>query len=89
MPACTSRSNRIQHLRFWEQKRSDLDQALKLISGDKVGDLQDTLNLYADIRDLFADLTKTLRDMHAMTADEHLASDFKALVDGVLARLKP
>jgi internalin A len=73
-------TGRIRYVRFWEEQGRILDEALKTVRGDNLVKLQEDLNLYAEIRRLFDDISGTLRDMNALTASEHEQSGFEEII---------
>jgi hypothetical protein len=80
-------SERVGYVEHWEQQEAKLDAKLKGVKGAKLQNLQRTLNLYANVRNLFDDLSDRLADMNALTPDEHENAGFDQLVAAVIRRV--
>jgi GTPase SAR1 family protein len=80
-------TGRIKYVRYWEDEIQELDEALKTVRGDNLTKLQEDLNLYSEIRRLFDGITDTLRDMNALTPDQHEGSGFEELIGRIRAQL--
>lgn len=80
-------TGRIRYVRHWEDQIHELDEALKTVRGDNLTKLQEDLNSYAEIRRLFDGITDTLRDMNALTPDQHEGSGFDELIRRIRAQL--
>lgn len=55
--------------------------------GDNLTELQADLNVYAEIRRLFDGIAGTLRDMNALTPDQHEGTGFDELIRRIQAQL--
>jgi hypothetical protein len=64
-----------------------LDEGLKKVRGDHLANLQEDLTLYSDIRRMFDTITGTLRDMNALTPDQHEGSGFEELIRRIRAQV--
>ncbi len=82
-------TGRVRYVRHWEDEIRDLDEALKSVRGDNLTKLQEDLNIYAEIRRLFDGIADTLRDMNALTPDQHAGSGFDELVRRMNVQLGP
>jgi TIR domain-containing protein len=80
-------TGRIRYVRHWEDEIQELDGALKTVRGDNLTKLQEDLNLYAEIRRVFDGIADTLRDMNALTPDQHEGSGFEELIGRIRAQL--
>jgi len=80
-------TGRIRYVRYWEDEIRELDEALKTVRGDNLRKLQEDLNVYAEIRRLFDGIADTLRDMNALTPDQHEGSGFEELIQRIRAQL--
>ena len=80
---------RVSYVSHWEDEIQKLDAALKRVRGDNLTKLQEDLNTYAEIRRLFVGITDTLRDMNALTPDQHPGSSFDELVRRIRVQLGP
>jgi len=80
-------TSRVKYVRYWEDEIQELDEALKTVRGDNLTKLQEDLNVYSEIRRLFDGIADTLRDMNALTPDQHEGSGFGELIRRIRARL--
>jgi hypothetical protein len=80
-------TGRIRYVQHWETEIKTLDEALKTVRGDNLMKLQEDLNVYSEIRRLFDGIADTLRDMNALSPDQHEGSDFEELINRVRAQL--
>jgi hypothetical protein len=80
-------TGRVKYVSYWEDQTQELDEALKTVRGDNLTKLQEDLNLYSEIRRLFDGITDTLRDMNALTPDQHEGSGFEELIRRIRAQL--
>jgi len=80
-------TGRIRYVSYWEKQIRELDKALKTVRGDNLTKLQEDLNVYAEIRRLFDGIADTLRDMNALTPDQHEGSGFDELIRRIRAQL--
>lgn len=74
-------------MQHWEKEIRELDEALKTVQGANLTKLQEDLNVYAEIRQLFDGIADTLRDMNALTPDQHEGSGFEELIRRIRAQL--
>jgi internalin A len=77
---------RVSYVRHWEDQIQELDEALKTVRGDSLKNLQEDLTTYAEIRRLFDNILNTLRDMNALTPDQHEGSGFEELIRRIRAQ---
>jgi len=80
-------TGRVKYVHYWESEIQELDEALKTVRGDNLTKLQEDLNIYSEIRRLFDGIADTLRDMNALTPDQHEGSGFEELIRRVRAQL--
>ena len=80
-------TGRVKYVRYWEDEIQELDEALKTVRGDNLTKLQEDLNIYSEIRRLFDGIADTLRDMNALTPDQHEGTGFEELIRRVRAQL--
>ncbi|HEY6347301.1 MAG TPA: COR domain-containing protein [Bryobacteraceae bacterium] len=79
-------TGRVGYVRHWEKEKKKLDRELKTVGGENLTKLQEDLNLYAKIRQLFDSITDKLRDMNALTPDQHEGAGFEELTRRILAQ---
>jgi hypothetical protein len=72
---------------YWESEIQELDEALKTVRGDNLTMLQEVLIIFSEIRRLFDGIADTLRDMNALTPDQHEGSGFEELIRRIRAQL--
>ncbi len=74
--------DRIPYIEYWENETANLQAALgRLRDPINILELQKALNGYADFRRLMDELLSVLADMNTPTEEEHLGTDFAALLD--------
>ena len=71
----------------WENEIQQLDEALKKVRADNLTKLHENLDIYAEIRRLFDGITATLRDLNALTPEQHAGSRFDVLVRRIRLQL--
>lgn len=79
--------SRVRYIKYWDEQKQELDEALKSVSGDNLTNLQAELNSYSEIRRLFDGIADTLKDMNALSPTQHEDSAFEELISRVRAQL--
>ncbi len=79
---------RIEYVKYWEQKRTDLAQAIKTLDPANLQGLREDMDLYDRIRDKVSGLTSILKDLNTLTPDMHLDSDFEILYNAIAKRMR-
>ena len=79
--------SRVRYIKYWDEQKQELAEALKSVSGDNLTNLQAELNTYSEIRRLFDGIADTLKDMNALTPTQHEDSAFDELIRRVRAQL--
>lgn len=77
----------VNYVNYWESEIRELDEALKTLRQDNLKNLHENLNLYTEIRRLFDDIVGTLRDMNALSPDQHMDSQFDVLIQRIRAQI--
>lgn len=80
-------TGRAAYVGYWEAEWNALDAELKKLRGDNLQGLQDDLNLYSEIRRLFDGIAETLRDMNALSPDEHQDAGFDQLIERIRSQV--
>ena len=80
-------TGRVQYVGYWENEISELDKALKTVRADNLTKLHEDLDLYSEIRRVFDGIADTLRDMNALTPDQHQGSGFDELIRRIRAQI--
>jgi internalin A len=70
---------RIQYVKYWENKRTELDAAMKEVGQEHLEGIRDDLDLYADIRNTIGRIMSVLADMNTLTPEMHRGTDFEQL----------
>ncbi|MFN7939107.1 MAG: COR domain-containing protein [Bryobacteraceae bacterium] len=70
----------VGYVSYWEQQYRELNDVLRPLGSDGLRNLQANVTLYAEIRRMFDDITGRLRDMNALTVDQHSRSGFEEVV---------
>jgi hypothetical protein len=76
------------HVKYWEDRITDLDRAMKDVEGSNLEGVRETLDLYRQIRATIARLADVLGDMNHLTPGDHMNSGFSELADAIEDRLK-
>ena len=63
--------NRLKYIKYWEDKLSELDQAMKSVGSANLQGIREEIDSYDEIRDRISGLTSTLKDMNTLTPDMH------------------
>jgi len=79
--------DRVRYIKFWEQKREELDAGMKEVGGENLQGIREELDLFAKIRNTIAQIVDILSDMNAFTPDQHQGSNFSSLLQALEARL--
>lgn len=80
--------HRIQYIKHWEEKRSELAEAIKTLDPANLHGIREEMDLYDRIRDKVSGLTSILKDMNTLTPEMHSDSDFEELYNVIEMRLK-
>jgi len=78
---------RIEYIKYWEEKKKELDTAIKTVGSENLKGILDDMDLYDTIRDEIAGLTDILQDMNTLTPDMHQDSNFSHLYETLKKRL--
>jgi internalin A len=80
--------NRLRYVRYWEDKRAELDTEMRKGSQEHLEGIREDLDLYGDIRDTVARLTNVLADMNTLTPEMHRGTNFEQLYQQLAAALQ-
>lgn len=70
---------RVRYIKYWENKRAELDAAMKEIGQEHLEGIRDDLDLYEDIRNTIARIISVLAEMNTLTPELHRGTDFQQL----------
>jgi internalin A len=79
--------DRIQYVRYWEQRFEKLDAAMKSVSSANLQGFREEIDQYTEIRSTIAGLAHLLKDMNTLTPDIHARSGFEELLRAVERKL--
>lgn len=79
---------RIGYVKYWEEKRAELAEAIKTLDPANLQGIRDDMDLYDRIRDKISGLASTLKDMNTLTPEMHRESDFTHLYNAIEKRMK-
>jgi len=79
---------RIEYIKYWEEKRTELAEAVKKVGQTNLQNIREDMDLYDRIRDVILGLTSILKDMNTLTPDMHRDSDFSELYVAIEKRLE-
>ena len=77
----------VEYIGYWEERTRKLDEGLKKLRGERLTNLQEQLNRYADVRQMFDSIADTLQDMNALTLEQHEGSGFEDLIRRIRAQV--
>ncbi|HNK63756.1 MAG TPA: toll/interleukin-1 receptor domain-containing protein [Anaerolineales bacterium] len=80
--------HRIQYIKHWEEKRTELAEAIKSLDPANLQGIREEMDLYDRIRDKVSGLTSILKDMNTLTPEMHSESGFEELYNAIEARLQ-
>jgi GTPase SAR1 family protein len=80
-------SSRLDYIRFWEAKKTELDAKMKLVSGENLQGIREELDLFSKIRSTIAGLVDILADMNTLSIEQHQDSSFHELIKALEKRL--
>ena len=78
----------IGYVKYWEQKRTELAEAMKSVDPANLQGIREEMDLYDRIRNKVSGLTSLLKDMNTLTPEMHQGSNFNALIEALEKRLK-
>ena len=79
---------RIQYIKHWEEKRTELAEAIKTLDPANLQGIREEMDLYDRIRDKVSGLTSILKDMNTLTPEMHSESDFAEMYNAIEKRLQ-
>jgi hypothetical protein len=66
-----SAADRLRYVKFWEEKKNELDAEMKQVAGENLHGIREELDLFAKIRSTIAAITDILGDMNALSLEQH------------------
>jgi internalin A len=79
---------RVGYIKYWENKRTELDAAMREVGQEHLEGVRDELDLYEDIRNTIGRIMSVLRDMNTLTPEMHHGTDFEQLYTQLAAALQ-
>ncbi len=74
---------RLKYIKYWEEKISELDEAMKGVSAANLQGFREDIDLYTEIRNTVSELTNILKDMNVLTPEIHEESGFNAIIEAI------
>jgi len=74
---------RVAYVRHWEEKRAELESAMRGVGLENLQGIREDLDLYEKIRNTIARITDVLADMNTLTLSAHTSSDFAELSEAL------
>lgn len=81
-------SKQLEYIKYWEQQINEIKEGIKGVDPTNLQGIYAKLNLYDRIRDKISNLIAVLSDMNALTPAVHRDSDFSALYEAVVKRMR-
>ena len=82
-------NDRVEYIEHWQKETKNLDASLRrLDEQSKSDDLRDDLKTYEEIRNNIGKLTSILSDINTLSAQQHVASDFKQLYELIAEKIE-
>ena len=78
---------RLDYVRHWEEKRAELDSAMRAVGQENLQGIREELDLFERIRNAIARITDVLADMNTLTMAADTGSDFAELYQALDAQL--
>ena len=72
--------NRIKYIKHWEDKKKELNEAMRTVDLANLQGITEEMNNYDTIRDHISGLTFLLKDMNALTPEMHENTNFLSLI---------
>jgi len=78
---------RLAYIRYWENRRMELNAEIKHVSGEYLTSIHDELDLCAKVRATIDGIMDLLAGMNCLTPEQHRGSSFLELIESVSKRL--
>jgi hypothetical protein len=82
-------TGRARYVHYWQSEIATLNAALEGLRRDNLTELHADLTLYAEIGRLFDNIAGTLRDMNALSPDQHEAAHYDEIIRRIRAQIGP
>jgi internalin A len=79
--------SRLGYVKYWEDQRTALDQAMRQVGQEYLQGIREELDLYEKIRNTIAGIMGVLADMNTLTPEIHKGTDFEQLYTQVATAL--
>lgn len=77
----------LEYVGYWERMKAELEVKLGTVGSENLQEIYSEVDVYARIRGSFSRIAAFLRDMNALSVEEHSASHFEDLIGQVEDRL--
>lgn len=75
--------SRLGYLKYWQDKKKELDNAIRQYGADAITVIGDDFIIYKRICDNIGEIVNLLKDINALTPEMHMASRFQKMLDAV------
>jgi internalin A len=79
--------DRLDYVQHWENRIKDLDSKMKTVESSNLSGVREEIDLFTKIRATIDGIVSILGDMNTFTSEQHLGTNFEALIRAVEARL--
>jgi len=79
---------RLQYLKHWQDKKKELDEAIKEFGTDAITVIGDDYKTYKKIFDNFGEVINILKDINSLTPQMHKDSNFEQLIEKLASQLQ-
>ncbi|GAB3659668.1 hypothetical protein GCM10028791_33150 [Echinicola sediminis] len=74
-------TDRVELVKYWENKSKELDKKIRELENlSNIQGISEDLNLYQEIRNNIANLTRILKDINYLNTDMHIKADFSQII---------
>jgi hypothetical protein len=78
----------LEYVKYWETRKRNLEQQLREVGAENLRTIYDEIDLVAKVRSVFGEIVGRLRDLNALSVEEHQNTSFEQLISQVEIRLR-
>ena len=75
--------HRLHYLKYWQDKKNELDEAIKQFGTDPITVIGDDYKTYKKIFDNFGEIINILKDINSLSPQMHRDAEFKILIEAL------
>ena len=75
--------HRLHYLKYWQDKKNELDEAIKQFGTDAITVIGDDYKTYKKIFDNFGEIINILKDINSLSPQMHRDAEFKILIEAL------